>query len=127
MIESCAQSWHRLEGPVGPTALESHVRPVGAPTGARGRSFDQRGRAAAVASSSVEYGTTAREGVHTRRVNMRLHQSPPGPGIGDALNAHLGLPDNLIGDVYEAVSDGPSVDEAQGQLVAGLAEEALAG
>src|SRR5258708_14044322 len=39
----------------------------------------------------------------------------------------LGAPDDLVGEEGEAVTDGLSVDEARRFLVAGLAEEALAG
>ena len=38
-----------------------------------------------------------------------------------------GVPDDLVGEEDEAVTDGPAADEAHGLLVAGLAEEALAG
>ena len=37
------------------------------------------------------------------------------------------LPDELVGQEGEAVTDGLGIDEAHGLLVAGLAEEALAG
>jgi hypothetical protein len=39
----------------------------------------------------------------------------------------LGVPDEGVGEVGETVTDGPGIDEAQGFLVAGLAEQALAG
>ena len=39
----------------------------------------------------------------------------------------LGVPDGLVGEDGDAVTDGLGVDEAHGFLVAGLAEEALAG
>jgi hypothetical protein len=39
----------------------------------------------------------------------------------------LGLPDELVGEVREPVTDGPGVQEAHGLLVAGLPEEPLAG
>jgi hypothetical protein len=35
----------------------------------------------------------------------------------------LGVSDELVGEVGEAVTDGPGVDEAHGFLVAGLAPE----
>ena len=38
----------------------------------------------------------------------------------------LGVPDHLVGEEGETVTDGLGVDEAHGFLVAGLAEEALA-
>src|ERR1700716_4441499 len=43
-----------------------------------------------------------------------------------AVRRPLGLPDELVGEVCEAVTDGPGVEEAHGLLVAGLPEEALA-
>src|SRR5580700_4866859 len=39
----------------------------------------------------------------------------------------LGVPDEGVGEVGETVTDGPGIDQAHGFLVAGLAEEALAG
>jgi hypothetical protein len=39
----------------------------------------------------------------------------------------LGLPDELVGEEDEAVTNGLGIDKAHGLLVAGLAEEALAG
>src|SRR4051794_20565187 len=41
--------------------------------------------------------------------------------------AHLGLPDDLVGDQDKAVTNGLGVDEAHGLFVARLVEEALAG
>ncbi len=41
-------------------------------------------------------------------------------------SVQLGLSDDLVGEVDEAVTDGPGVEGANGLLVAGLAEEALA-
>src|SRR6266851_803362 len=43
-----------------------------------------------------------------------------------AVRHPLGLPDHLVGEVDEAVTDGPGGEGANGLLVAGLAEEALA-
>jgi len=39
----------------------------------------------------------------------------------------LGLSDELVGEKDETVTNGLGIDEAHGLLVAGLAEEALAG
>ena len=44
----------------------------------------------------------------------------------DAAARLLGVSDDLVGEVDEAVTDGPGVEGANGLLVAGLAEEALA-
>src|SRR5262249_49911616 len=47
---------------------------------------------------------------------------------GRQLRQHaLGGSDDLVGDVWEAVTNSPVGDEAQRHLVAGLAEQALAG
>ena len=43
-----------------------------------------------------------------------------------AVRHPLGLPDELVGEEGEAVTDGLGIDEAHGFLVAGLAEESLA-
>src|SRR6266496_1229430 len=44
-----------------------------------------------------------------------------------AVRRLLGVSDGLVGEVGDAVTDGAGVEEAHGFLVAGLAEEALAG
>ena len=44
-----------------------------------------------------------------------------------AVRRPLGLPDDLVGEEGEAVTDGLGVEEAHGLLVAGFLEEALAG
>ncbi len=44
-----------------------------------------------------------------------------------SMNHVLGGSDDLVGDLGEAVTDGPVGDEAQGRLVVGLAHEAFAG
>ncbi len=46
---------------------------------------------------------------------------------GLAQDVGLGVSDGLVGEEGEVVTDGLGVDEAHGFLVAGLAEEALAG
>ena len=43
-----------------------------------------------------------------------------------AVRRPLGLPDELVGEEDEAVTNGLGIDEAHGLLVAGLAEETLA-
>jgi len=47
--------------------------------------------------------------------------------VASALWRPLGVSDGLVGEVGEADTDGPGVEEAHGLLVAGLAEQALAG
>jgi hypothetical protein len=50
------------------------------------------------------------------------------PGIPERRRRRpLGLADELVGEEDEAVTNGLGIDEAHGLLVAGLAEEALAG
>ncbi len=44
-----------------------------------------------------------------------------------AVRRPLGVSDELVAEVREAVTDGSSVEETHGFLVAGLVEEALAG
>ena len=46
---------------------------------------------------------------------------------GRLLQHALGGSDDLVGEICEAVTDGPVGDETQGHLVAGLADEAFAG
>src|SRR5262245_34185955 len=57
---------------------------------------------------------------------------PVPPGCSDELRdlpvaSPLGVPDGLVGEEGEAVTDGPGADKAHGLGVAGLAEQALAG
>jgi hypothetical protein len=53
--------------------------------------------------------------------------SPTQTGRPSAVRRPLGVSDRLVGKEGDAVTDGLRVDEAHGFLVAGLAEEALAG
>jgi hypothetical protein len=46
---------------------------------------------------------------------------------GPVVRRPLGLPDELVGEVGDVALDSLDVDKAHGFLVAGLAEEALAG
>src|SRR6266480_4953594 len=57
----------------------------------------------------------------------RWHESVALARVSTVLRRPLGLPDELVREEGEAVTDGPGVEEAHGLLVAGLAEEALAG
>ena len=51
-----------------------------------------------------------------------------GASLWDPLSAlWLGVSDGLVGEVGEVVIDGAGFDQAQGFLVAGFAEEPLAG
>src|SRR5258708_5510186 len=56
-----------------------------------------------------------------RRVGIRVFRN------AGAVRRPLGVSDELVGEEGEAVTDGLGIDEAHGFLVAGLAEEALAG
>jgi hypothetical protein len=61
-------------------------------------------------------------------VGARVPHLPPVPDHGPAgARGRLGLMDELVSEVSEALTDGPGVEEPHGFLVAGLAEEALAG
>jgi len=66
-----------------------------------------------------------------RRLVLLTPRVPLVPCASDrtvvAAGAPLGLADQLVGEEGEAVTDGPGVDEADGFLAGGLAEEALAG
>ena len=59
----------------------------------------------------------------------RTRAVPPCAGCLAAPSAAppLGVPDELVGEEGEAVTDSPGADEAQGLLLTGLAEEAPAG
>jgi hypothetical protein len=57
-----------------------------------------------------------------RRAGIRAFRN-----AGGVRRPLLGLPDDLVGEEGEAVTDGPGVEEAHGLLVAVLVEEALAG
>src|SRR5687767_11599940 len=73
------------------------------------------------------------------RLSCRLLSSRRSPGCppgesgralvlkAGAVRRPLGVSDALVGEEGDAVTDGLGVDEAHGLLVAGLAEEALAG
>src|SRR3989440_5701967 len=54
-------------------------------------------------------------------------RSTSAPDRGPDNFGTLGLPDELVGEEGEAVTDFLGIDEAHGFLVAGLAKEALAG
>jgi hypothetical protein len=68
----------------------------------------------------------------SRAASGRSPGCPPGGGghpghSGTPAPTPLGLPDELVGEKDEAVTNGLGIDEAHGLLVARLAEEALAG
>jgi hypothetical protein len=63
----------------------------------------------------------ARSRTPARRAGVRAFRN------AGAIRRQLGLPDELVGEEDEAVTNGLGIDEAHGLLVADVAEEALAG
>jgi hypothetical protein len=61
-----------------------------------------------------------------RSSEIKAFACAPSPTYSPKPSHLLALPDNLVGEVREAVTDGPGFEEAHGHLVAGLAEETLA-